>query len=102
MIDVMLWTLVVVVFAVAIFKKRSPSAVSEDPGDDYVTLTVPLDALMVRACYLTDEWELKEPNPGFGEMKRHQVYSRLIKEFPDRRKSEIALAIEAAIHLGED
>ncbi len=32
-----------------------------------------------------------------GEAKRHQVYSRLIKNFPDASRQDIALAIEIAV-----
>lgn len=32
-----------------------------------------------------------------GEARRHQVYARLLKEFPDTPKREIALAIEASV-----
>ena len=34
---------------------------------------------------------------GSGEYKRHQVYARLIKEFPTYQHRHIALAIEIAI-----
>jgi hypothetical protein len=33
-----------------------------------------------------------------GEYKRHMVYAELIKRFPDKRKRDIALAIELAIN----
>lgn len=32
-----------------------------------------------------------------GEAKRHQVYARLIKQFPEARKKDLALAIELAV-----
>ena len=32
-----------------------------------------------------------------GEAKRHQVYSRLIKQFPEARKKDLALAIELGL-----
>ena len=32
-----------------------------------------------------------------GEFKRHWVYSRLLKHFPDRQKRDVALAIELAL-----
>ena len=33
-----------------------------------------------------------------GEAKRHQVYSRMIKQFPEARKKDLSLAIELALH----
>ena len=33
-----------------------------------------------------------------GEAKRHQVYARLIKQFPEARKKDLSLAIELALH----
>jgi hypothetical protein len=33
-----------------------------------------------------------------GESKRHQVYARLIKEFPEAKKRRLALAIEVAMN----
>jgi hypothetical protein len=32
-----------------------------------------------------------------GEYKRHAVYARLLKEFPDSRKRDLALAIERVL-----
>jgi hypothetical protein len=32
-----------------------------------------------------------------GEYKRHQVYAKLIKEFPDVRQRDLGLAIELAV-----
>jgi len=32
-----------------------------------------------------------------GEYKRHEVYARLLKEFPEVRKRNVALAIEVAL-----
>lgn len=33
-----------------------------------------------------------------GEYKRHQVYAKLLKKFPDLPKRDIGLAIELAVH----
>ena len=38
-----------------------------------------------------------EALPGSGEYKRHQVYAKLIKQFPRRKRSQLALAIEVVI-----
>ena len=54
------------------------------------------DALVVRARRLVSE---QEGQPSSGESKRHQVYARLLKEFPASLKREAALAIEQA-HWG--
>lgn len=32
-----------------------------------------------------------------GEAKRHQVYARLLKEYPNRSKGDLAFAIEAVL-----
>lgn len=52
--------------------------------------------LLQRARVLAQEQDAKWPDRD-GEAKRHQVYSRLLKEFPTRAKREIARAIEDAI-----
>jgi len=33
-----------------------------------------------------------------GEYRRHWVYAKLIKAFPDRRKRDLSMAIEVAVH----
>lgn len=54
------------------------------------------DPLLVRAKQLVAEADLSYP-AGYGEAKRHHVYSRLLKEFPHRVHSRIGLAIELAV-----
>lgn len=39
---------------------------------------------------------------GFGEAKRHQVYARLTKDFPDISRRVISRAIEAALGEGDE
>ena len=51
-------------------------------------------ALLDRATALIRQAEVLE---GSGEYKRHQVYARLIKEYPTRSRTELALAIEVAL-----
>lgn len=52
--------------------------------------------LMLRASVLT-----KEPAAASlsGEAKRHQVYAKLIKEFPNESKRDLGLAIELALRV---
>lgn len=57
-------------------------------------LYVPVDAVLQRAAVLCDEQADRDVS---GESKRHQVYARLLKEFPTRNRRAIALAIEAAL-----
>ena len=52
--------------------------------------------VLSRARELTQEWESKL-GAGFGEAKRHQVYARLIKEFPEKSKRQLSAIIEAAL-----
>ena len=43
-------------------------------------------------CAEFSSWEAS------GEARRHQVYARLIKQFPEARKKDLSLAIELALH----
>ena len=52
--------------------------------------------LLARAKELVEKWE-KELGPGFGEAKRHQVYAKLLKEFPAIAKRVISATIEEAL-----
>lgn len=52
--------------------------------------------LVTRARVLCD-LEDAIRGPGFGEAKRHQVYARLLKDFPEVPKRAIARAIEDAL-----
>jgi len=61
---------------------------------------VVVDPILARARVLTAEQDERWGDRD-GEAKRHQVYSRLIKEFPDRQKRELARAIEDALHHGD-
>ena len=46
---------------------------------------------------LVSQEETEHPEPGYGEAKRHRVYGRLLKTFPDYPKRELSWAIEAAL-----
>ena len=61
-----------------------------------VRLLVPRDAVLAAAVALVRQWDTSHPAPGFGEMKRHQVYAQLQKDFPTAAKGDLALVIEAA------
>lgn len=49
--------------------------------------------LLERARALIQEIDAVD---GSGEYKRHQVYARLLKQYPYHKKSRLALAIEVA------
>lgn len=53
------------------------------------------DELLQRAIAVSNEIETEARGTN-GEYKRHQVYARLRKEFPNSGKPAIALAIEVA------
>ena len=50
--------------------------------------------LLIRTKELVAQFD---PVDGSGEYKRHQVYARLIKEFPTAQRRHLALAIEIAL-----
>lgn len=54
------------------------------------------ELLDLRVRELIDEQDARWPDRD-GEGKRHQVYARLIKDFPDARKRDLSLAIESVI-----
>lgn len=54
------------------------------------------EALLSAAKILTHEWEVKL-GPGFGEAKRHNVFARLVKQFPDKPKRDLSRVIEDAL-----
>jgi len=62
----------------------------------WIDVPAPLDALAERSYFLVRHQESQNPHSA-GESKRHQVYARLIKEFPTRSKRELARAIEDAL-----
>ena len=52
------------------------------------------DELLAEAkklCSALKDWDAS------GEAKRHQVYAKLIKQFPQEKKQNLALAIELAV-----
>lgn len=53
-------------------------------------------SLKARAVELTRAAEQAFPDTS-GEYKRHQVYARLLKEFPTTKKSEVGYALERAV-----
>lgn len=68
-----------------------------DPPPKVVPFPAPvLDPLDAEADRLVREADQMRGGPD-GEYKRHVVYSRLLKLFPDRRKRDVAFAIELAI-----
>ena len=61
---------------------------------DVVRLEVARDACYDRAVILVREMGSRQAT---GEYKRHQVYARLMKEYPDLPHRQIAVRIEAAV-----
>jgi hypothetical protein len=59
-----------------------------------LVLPVPVGAFNERALELAKQFDSE---PQGGEWKRHQVYTRLLREFPEIPKSTLATAIELAI-----
>jgi hypothetical protein len=49
-----------------------------------------------RAAVLCHHEDREHPENGQGEVKRHRVYARLIKEYPDTPRRSLAFAIELA------
>lgn len=88
----LVWVIVAALGAVAmwLWRQRPTRAV------EAVILTVPKDALYQRAVTLTAEAEARH-SPAHGEVKRHQVFAQLEKEFPAALGRAIARAIEAAL-----
>ena len=63
-----------------------------------MALDVPvLDPLKARALALVEKADREMEIGTGGEYKRHVVYAKLLKEFPNRRASECSLAIELAV-----
>ena len=56
---------------------------------------LPEDPALWRVRALVKEQETMD-GPS-GEYKRHQVYAKLLKEFPERRRRDLAYLIEVAI-----
>lgn len=61
----------------------------------------PPDALARAAHALVRDAHRLPGAPG-GEYKRHWVYGRLVKAFPDRPHREIGLAIELAVNVAAE
>ncbi len=62
-------------------------------GDEYMPIPREVKALLPTARL---EWQEHADYDQSGEWKRHQVYSRLQKKYPESSKRDIALAIELA------
>ena len=54
------------------------------------------DGLLDRATVLAADVDTRYPT-GYGEAKRHDVYARLVKEFPRASRRSIGLAVELSI-----
>ena len=53
-----------------------------------------IPAYTKRAYELVKEYDTLQAS---GEYKRHQIYSKLIKEFPEVSKKDLALSIELGV-----
>ena len=67
---------------------------SPDPSFAWRGETWPSDELVRHAKGLTAQWPQPELS---GEYKRHQVFARLIKDYPHENRRALALAIELAL-----
>lgn len=65
-------------------------------GSEAVMISEQVLKIVPRARELCSEAEQKYPGTS-GELKRHQVYARLIKEFPSTNKRDLGLSIELAL-----
>ena len=81
----MLTTALVYLRVVATRKDEGATQINEDAPNVYVEAAKPL----VEWADTVEEWS--------GEAKRHQVYARLIKQFPEANKRDLALAIELSL-----
>lgn len=66
------------------------------PQDERMIYVGP-DVIRVRdgALSLITQWD--EVSGWSGEAKRHQVYARLLKRYPDMSRHEVAFALELAV-----
>ena len=62
----------------------------------WIQIPDPVLAVLPRVRELVAEQQRMDPHIQAGERKRHQVYARLIKEFPYTRWKDLAFAIELA------
>lgn len=74
-----------------------PPPAPPPPPEPTYQVTVVKDALWDRALALTAEMAKIRSS---GEYKRHQVYSRLQKEFPERTHQALGVVIEAVLQHG--
>ena len=69
-----------------------------DPPVPVVVRPVEPSVVQLRAQALTEEQDARWPERS-GEAKRHQVYSRLLKDFPETPRRILARAIEDALDV---
>ena len=62
----------------------------------WVQVPEAVSKILPRVRELVAEQQRQDPHIQAGERKRHQVYARLIKEFPFTKWKDLALAIELA------
>ena len=53
--------------------------------------------VLARALVLVESVHQCADPAASGEYKRHTVYARLLKEFPDTRRRDVSLLLEAAV-----
>ena len=58
--------------------------------------TLPV-ALVDRAAWLVEQQARESTDMDSGEVRRHRVYARLVKDFPQTPRRYLALAIEQAV-----
>lgn len=70
-----------------------------EPVPSPAPVQAPPDPCYARVAELVHSIDREDQN---GEWKRHQVYARLVKEFPDRRKRDLAYLIESILQEQEN
>ena len=53
--------------------------------------------LVIRAAWLVEQQARESTEMDSGEVRRHRVYARLVKDFPQTPRRYLALAIEQAV-----
>ena len=66
-------------------------------GESQMTWPMLSAPLLDRAAWLVEQQARESPATDGGEVRRHRVYARLIKDFPQEPRRHLALAIERAV-----
>ncbi len=79
--------------------KRKEKLETKSPEPTLIIQLPELDSRVIDACkILVIGWDSKDQENLGGEYKRHQVYSKLIKLYPQHDRKKLALLIELVIN----